>query len=78
MLHIDILVNIARVALVAQAAEFSLEAWDNTMEIYLRASFLLHRELAIGTGRIIQAGGGSTLNMSSTTGKMTLVEHAAY
>ena len=43
---IDILVNNAAVALIAPLLKLSVEDWDTTMAVNLRAPFLIARELA--------------------------------
>jgi NAD(P)-dependent dehydrogenase (short-subunit alcohol dehydrogenase family) len=72
---IDILVNSAGVALIAPALELSLEDWDRTMAINLRAPFLLAQGLAPG---MIQRKHGKIINISSQTGVIALEDHAAY
>lgn len=72
---IDILVNSAGVALVAPALELSVEAWDETMAVNLRAPFLLARTLAPA---MIAQRWGKVVNISSQTGVIALSEHAAY
>ncbi|WP_299862145.1 SDR family oxidoreductase [uncultured Hoeflea sp.] len=73
--RIDILVNSAGVALVGPAVEFSVEDWDQTMAVNLRAPFLLARGLAPA---MIEAGAGKIINISSQTGVIALADHAAY
>jgi NAD(P)-dependent dehydrogenase (short-subunit alcohol dehydrogenase family) len=43
---IDILVNNAGISCLAPATDLTLEQWDETMAVNLRAPFLLARELA--------------------------------
>ena len=73
--RVDILVNSAGVALVGPALEFSVEDWDRTMAINLRAPFLLAKGLAPG---MIAAKSGKIINISSQTGVIALKDHAAY
>lgn len=73
--RVDILVNSAGVALVGPALEFSVEDWDRTMAINLRAPFLLAKGLAPG---MIAAKSGKIINISSQTGVIALRDHAAY
>lgn len=72
---IDILVNSAGVARVAPALELTLEAWDETMAVNVRAPFLLARTLAPA---MIAQRWGKIVNISSQTGVIALDDHAAY
>ena len=72
---IDILVNSAGVALVGPVLDYSVDDWDRTMAINLRAPFLLAKGLAPG---MIEAGSGKIINISSQTGVIALKDHAAY
>ena len=72
---IDILVNSAGVALVAPALELSIEAWDETMAVNVRAAFLLSQTLA---PVMIAQRWGKIVNISSQTGVIALDDHAAY
>jgi NAD(P)-dependent dehydrogenase (short-subunit alcohol dehydrogenase family) len=72
---IDILVNSAGVALTAPATALSVEDWDVTMAVNLRAPFLVARTLAPA---MITQRWGKIINISSQTGVIALDEHAAY
>jgi len=72
---IDILVNCAGVALIAPAMELSVEDWDMTMAVNLRAPFLMARTLAPA---MIAQRWGKIINISSQTGVIALDDHAAY
>jgi NAD(P)-dependent dehydrogenase (short-subunit alcohol dehydrogenase family) len=72
---IDILVNNAGVAKVAPALELSVEDWDLSMAVNVRAPFLLARALAPG---MIEQRWGKIINISSQTGVIALDDHAAY
>ncbi len=72
---IDILVNSAGIALVNPALELSLEQWDRTMAVNLRAPFLLSQALA---PKMIAQRWGKIINISSQTGVIALKDHAAY
>ncbi len=73
--QIDILVNCAGIARVAPALELSLEAWEETMAVNLRAPFLLARRLA---PQMMARRWGKIINISSQTGVIALRDHAAY
>ena len=72
---VDILVNNAGVAHVAPALELSLEEWDRTMAVNVRAPFQLARAVAPG---MIERGAGKIVNVSSQAGVIGLDDHAAY
>ncbi|MGA1343782.1 MAG: SDR family NAD(P)-dependent oxidoreductase, partial [Hyphomonas sp.] len=72
---IDILVNSAGVALTAPALTLSIEYWDTTMAVNLRAPFLISRALAPA---MIQQRWGKIINISSQTGVIALDDHSAY
>jgi NAD(P)-dependent dehydrogenase (short-subunit alcohol dehydrogenase family) len=72
---IDILVNDAGIALTAPALELTLDDWDATMALNVRAPFLLARALAPA---MIAQRWGKIVNISSQTGVIALEDHAAY
>jgi NAD(P)-dependent dehydrogenase (short-subunit alcohol dehydrogenase family) len=72
---IDILVNCAGVARIVPALDLSVEAWDESMAVNLRAPFLLAQALA---PRMIAQRWGKIINVSSQTGVIALDDHAAY
>lgn len=72
---IDILVNNAGISRLAPAIDLTLEQWEETMAVNLRAPFLLARELA--PAMIAQAW-GKVVMISSQTGVIALEDHAAY
>ncbi len=72
---IDILVNNAGVALVAPLLEASVDDWDRTMAINLRAPFLLAQALA---PKMIAQRAGKIINISSQTGVIAIEDHGAY
>lgn len=72
---IDILVNNAGIARIAPALELSVEDWDATMAVNLRAPFQLARLVAPG---MIKQGWGKIINISSQAGVVALDDHAAY
>ena len=71
----DILVNSAGVARVAPALDLTLDQWEETMAVNLRAPFLLAQALAPG---MIAQGRGKIIMISSQTGVIALDDHAAY
>lgn len=72
---IDILVNSAGVALVAPATELSLDDWDTSMAVNLRAPFILSQALAPA---MIAQQSGKIINISSQAGIVAFEDHAAY
>jgi len=72
---IDILVNNAGIALVDMLLDASVEDWDATMAVNLRAPFLLAREVAPG---MIAQRAGKIINVSSQAGVIGLDAHGAY
>lgn len=73
--HIDILVNNAGVADNALATEVSEDQWDTTMNINAKGAFFLSQ--AIGK-RMVEAGWGRIINVSSQAGIVALDNHVAY
>jgi NAD(P)-dependent dehydrogenase (short-subunit alcohol dehydrogenase family) len=72
---VDILVNSAGIARIAPATALTLQDWDETMAVNVRAPFLLSQALAPG---MIAKGGGKIIMISSQTGVIALDDHAAY
>lgn len=72
---IDILVNNAAIAEIAPALDLSLDQWERTMAVNLRAPFLLAQALAPG---MIARRWGKIVNISSQTGVIAAPDHAAY
>ena len=72
---IDILVNNAGVALLAPLLKASIEDWDTTMAVNLRAPFLMARELA---PQMIARKAGKIINVSSQAGVIAVDDHGAY
>jgi 2-deoxy-D-gluconate 3-dehydrogenase len=72
---IDILVNNAGIALLDPLLEAKVEDWENTMNVNLRAPFLLARHLVPG---MIERGKGKIINLSSQSGVNALDDHGAY
>jgi glycerol dehydrogenase len=73
--RIDILVNNAGVVRLSPAEEHSNEDWDLTMNVNLRAPFLMSR--AVGKIMIGQ-GSGKIINLASQAALVALDQHLAY
>ncbi|MEV5361139.1 SDR family oxidoreductase [Micrococcus luteus] len=73
--RIDILVNSAGVVMLAPAEDLSLTAWDKTIDINLKGTFLVCQSV----GRhMLAAGGGAIVNMASQAATVALDQHVAY
>jgi NAD(P)-dependent dehydrogenase (short-subunit alcohol dehydrogenase family) len=72
---IDILVNNAGVALLDHLTVATVEDWDTTMAVNLRAPFLVAREIA---PKMIAQKRGKIINVSSQAGVAGLDAHGAY
>ncbi|MEO3795119.1 GolD/DthD family dehydrogenase [Nonomuraea sp. B10E15] len=73
--RIDILVNSAGVAILAPAEELDVNAFDRTIDINLKGTFLMCRDV----GRhMLAAGSGKIINMASQAATVALDQHAAY
>ena len=72
---VDILVNNAGIARIAPLLELSVDDWDETMAVNLRAPYILARALAPA---MIAQRRGKIINVSSQAGVAALEEHAAY
>ena len=72
---IDVLVNNAGIALIDPLLDATVEDWDATMAVNLRAPFLLARALVPG---MIAQKRGKIINVSSQAGVVGLDGHAAY
>lgn len=72
---IDILVNNAGIALIDLLVDATVEDWDKTMAVNLRAPFLLARTLVPG---MIARKEGKIINVSSQAGVVGLEAHGAY
>ncbi|WP_430535808.1 D-threitol dehydrogenase [Listeria rocourtiae] len=73
---IDIVVNSAGVALLEKAADLPESYWDKTMELNLKASFLVAQ--AAGIVMIKQGNGGKIVNIASQASVVALDKHVAY
>ncbi len=72
---VDILVNNAGIARIAPLLELSVDDWDETMAVNLRAPYMLARALAPG---MIAQRRGKIINVSSQAGSIALDGHGAY
>ena len=72
---IDILVNCAGIAPIEPLLETSIENWERTMAINLRAPFLMAQGLAPG---MIAQKSGKIVNISSQASVIAIDGHAAY
>ncbi len=73
--RIDILVNSAGVVHLAPAEELSEKAWDTTIDVNLKGTFLMCQ--AVGKS-MLQTGGGVIVNMASQAATVALDQHVAY
>jgi glycerol dehydrogenase len=72
---IDILVNNAGVVFLDSAENLSEEDWDLTMDVNLKAPFLLSQIVA---KQMMKQGHGRIINMGSQAGIVALDRHVAY
>jgi NAD(P)-dependent dehydrogenase (short-subunit alcohol dehydrogenase family) len=63
---VDVLVNAAGTDVPGPVEELSVEGWDRTLSVNLRAPFLLSKA---AFPRMREAGGGTIVNVSSVAGK---------
>jgi NAD(P)-dependent dehydrogenase (short-subunit alcohol dehydrogenase family) len=73
--QIDILVNSAGIVMLAPAEELPLQAWDSTINVNLKGTFLMCQ--SVGT-RMLASGGGAIINMASQAATVALEQHVAY
>ena len=74
-LDVHILVNNAGVSYPQSAVDASLENWDKTFAVNVRAAFFLSQ--AFGK-KMVERGWGRIINMSSQAGLIALEDHVAY
>jgi len=72
---VDVLVNNAGIALVDELVDLSLEDWEQTMAVNLRAPFLLSQMLAPA---MIRQRAGKIIHITSQAGVIAIDQHAAY
>jgi NAD(P)-dependent dehydrogenase (short-subunit alcohol dehydrogenase family) len=73
--RIDILVNSAGIVMLAPAEELSLKAWDTTIDVNLKGTFLMCQSVG---NRMLSAGSGVIVNMASQAASVALDQHVAY
>jgi D-threitol dehydrogenase (NAD+) len=73
--RIDILVNSAGIVMLAPAEELSVHAWDATIDVNLKGTFLMCQTVG---NRMLAAGGGVIINMASQAATVALDQHVAY
>jgi D-threitol dehydrogenase (NAD+) len=73
--HIDILVNSAGVAILAPAEDLTVSAFDTTISINLKGTFLVCQ--AVGRHLLAQ-GSGKIINLASQAATVALDQHVAY
>lgn len=72
---VDILVNNAGIARIDSLLTLSVDQWDETQAVNLRAPFLIAQALA---PQMIEQRSGKIINISSQAGVIALDGHAAY
>jgi 3-oxoacyl-[acyl-carrier protein] reductase len=73
--RIDILINAAGTDAPGTVEELSVEGWDRTLSVNLRAPFLLSKA---AFPHMREAGGGTIVNVSSVAGKKGWANASAY
>ena len=73
--RVDILVNSAGVVRLDPAENLSVQAWDTTLDVNLKGTFLMCQ--AIGRHMLV-AGRGKIINLASQAGSVALDGHLAY
>ena len=73
--RIDILVNSAGIVMLAPAEELTVKAWDATIDVNLKGTFLMCQSVG---SRMLAAGSGAIVNMASQAASVALDQHVAY
>lgn len=74
--RIDVAVNSAGIVALAPAEDLGLDAWDKTIAINLRGTFLVSQ--AVGRFMIKTGRGGRIISLASQAGTVAIEDHAAY
>lgn len=75
---VDIVVNNAGVAALSALEDVSVEMWDMSMNVNVRAALLLSQIAAKGARGMIARREGVIVNVSSSSAHVVLQDHAAY
>jgi NAD(P)-dependent dehydrogenase (short-subunit alcohol dehydrogenase family) len=73
---IDLLVNNAGISIPEPLLETSVDAWDQTLNVNVRAALIVTQVVA--RGMIDRKSGGAIVNVSSQASMVGIVDHAAY
>ncbi len=73
--RIDILVNSAGIVMLAPAEELAIEAWDKTIAVNLKGTFLMCQTVG---KHMLAAKRGVIVNMASQAATVALDQHVAY
>lgn len=73
---IDLLVNNAGIALIQSFLDVTVEAFDETIAVNLRAALIISQVIA--RGMIERGEGGSIVNLSSQASQAAIKDHASY
>jgi NAD(P)-dependent dehydrogenase (short-subunit alcohol dehydrogenase family) len=73
--RVDVLVNSAGVVMLAPAEDLTVSAWDTTLDVNLKGTFLMCQ--AVGR-HMLRAGRGKIVNLASQAATVALDEHVAY
>jgi len=72
---IDVLVNNAGISFIAPAEETTVEQWRRVLDVNLTGPFMLARTFG---AMMLEAGGGSIVNVASIAGLRGIADRAAY
>ena len=72
--HLDVLINNAGVTSPHEVLDYPLSSWEETMQVNLCAPFLLAQQVA----RMMQASGGSIINITSINAEVGFPNNPAY